>query len=112
MKRGINFIYGKHTVNGKFFCPLFMHWYTLDQQPPPPPGGFDFDLSSSDSMPGLPWSLVKRQNDDSLPGALTGRQICQCNEKITDCRGKRAVVLPTGCPRNMGLIAGICWTKV
>ena len=32
----------KHTVYGKFYRPLFMHRYTVDQQaprpPPPPPG--------------------------------------------------------------------------
>ena len=40
------------------------------------------------------------------------RQTWQCNENITVCGGKRAVVLPTGCPRSAGLLAGICRTKV
>ena len=39
------------------------------------------------------------------------RQTWQCNENITDYGGKRAVVLPTGCPCSAGLLAGICRTK-
>ena len=45
-------------------------------------------------------------------GFVLYRQTWQCNENITDCGGKRAVVLPTGCPRSAGLLAGICRTKV
>ena len=45
-------------------------------------------------------------------GFVLYRQTWQCNENITDCEGKRAVVLPTGCPRSAGLLAGICRTKV
>ena len=45
-------------------------------------------------------------------GFVLYRQTWQCNENITDCGGKRAVVLPTGCPRSVGLLAGICRTKV
>ena len=45
-------------------------------------------------------------------GFVLCRQTWQCNENITDCGGKRAVVLPTGCPRSAGLLAGICRTKV
>ena len=45
-------------------------------------------------------------------GFILYRQTWQCNENITDCGGERAVVLPTGCPRSAGLLAGICRTKV
>ena len=45
-------------------------------------------------------------------GFVLYRQTWQCNENITDCGGERAVVLPTGCPRSAGLLAGICRTKV
>ena len=33
------------------------------------------------------------------------------NEKIADCGGKTALVLPTSSPRRVGLLAGICWIK-
>ena len=33
------------------------------------------------------------------------------NEKIADCGGETAVVLPTSSPHRMGPLAGICWTK-
>ena len=45
-------------------------------------------------------------------GFVLYRQIWQCNENITDCGGKRAVVLPTECPHSEGLLAGICLTNV
>ena len=28
-----------------------------------------------------------------------------------DCSGKQGIVLPTGCPHSMGLLAGIGWKK-
>ena len=31
------------------------------------------------------------------------RQNRQCNENITDCGGKTAVVLPADCPRSVGV---------
>ena len=37
-------------------------------------------------------------------------KILQCMYNITDW-GKTAVVLPTGCPRSVGLLAGLCRTK-
>ena len=44
------------------------------------------------------------------------RDLCFIGKVAVQCKhnrllGKMAVVLPTGCPRSVGLLAGICWTK-
>ena len=55
----------------------------------------------------LPLSPQCRGNNARF---VSYKQKWQCNVNIT-AAGKRAVVLPTGCPRSVGLLTGIFWTK-
>ena len=73
--------------------------------PPPPPEG------GAGVKPCFYFLIVPAVRG-KCQGFVLYRPQWQCNENITDCGGKRAVVLPTGCPGSAGLLAGICRTKV
>ena len=96
----------EHVIES-LFLEQPIHIYALvicNHGPPPPEGGQEFSRCF--------YFLIVPAVRGKCQGFVLYRQTWQCNENITDYGGKRAVVLPTGCPRSAGLLAGICRTKV